>query len=56
MFSAGNIHYDISGRTGGLAYGGVGAMHLLAKRTGLIKAIDENLKLLKRHLRDVYAG
>ena len=50
MFSAGNIHYDIADRAGGLAYGGVGGMHLVAKRTGLMKTIDENLKLLKRHL------
>jgi len=47
MFSAGNIHYDIADRAGGLAYGGVGGMHLVAKRTGLMEAIDKNLK---RHL------
>jgi len=50
MFSAGNIHYVIADRAGGLAFGGIGGMHLAAKRTGLIKAIDKNLKLLKRHL------
>ena len=31
MFSAGNIHYDIADRAGGLAYGGIGGMHLVAK-------------------------
>jgi len=50
MFSAGNIHYDIADRTRGLAYGGIGAMQLLTKQTGLTKAIDGKLKLLKRHL------
>jgi hypothetical protein len=50
MFSARNIHYDIAERSRGLAYGGVGAMQLLARQTGLAKAIDSNLKLLKRHL------
>jgi len=50
MFSARNIHYDIAERSHGLAYGGIGAMQLLARQTGLTKAIDSNLKLLKRHL------
>jgi len=50
MLSAGNIHYDIADRTHGLAYGGIGNIQLLAKRTGLAKAIDDKLKLLKRHL------
>jgi hypothetical protein len=50
MFSAGNIHYDIADRSRGLAYGGIGAIQLLARRTGLTKAIDDKLKLLKRHL------
>ena len=50
MFSAGNIHYEIADRTRGLAYGGIGAIQLLVKQTGLAKAIDDKLKLLKRHL------
>ena len=50
MLAASNIHYDIADRSRGLAYGGIGAIHLLAKRTGLIKALDEKLHLLKRHL------
>jgi len=50
MFSARNIHYDIAGRARGLAYGGMGCMQLLARRTGLAKAIDAKLKLLKRHV------
>ena len=50
MFSAKNIHYDLAERTRGLACGGIGAMHLLARRSGLIEALDQNLHLLKRHL------
>jgi hypothetical protein len=50
MFSASNIHYDIADRSRGLAYSGIGCMQLLARSTGLAKAIDEKLKLLKRHL------
>ena len=50
MFTASNIHYDMADRTRGLAYGGIGAIQLLARQTGLAKAIDDKLKLLKRHL------
>ena len=50
MFTASNIHYELAERTGGLAAGGIGAMHLLAEQTGLIEAIDQELHLLKRHL------
>ena len=50
MFRATNIHYDMAERTRGFAYGGLGAMHLLAQQTGLVQAIDQGLHLLKRHL------
>ncbi len=50
MFTAANIHYELSERTRGLGPGGIGAMHLLARRTGLIDAIDRRLHLLKVHL------
>jgi hypothetical protein len=50
MFTASNVHYEISDRTSALGAGGIGAMHLLIKRLGLIEAIDERLHLLKVHL------
>jgi len=50
MLSARNIQYEIADRARGLASGGIGAMHLLAARTGLIEAIDRELHLLKKHL------
>src|SRR5262245_17012386 len=50
MFTAANIHYELGQRVQGLAPGGIGAMLLLARRTGLIAAIDHDLHLLKRHL------
>jgi Transposase DDE domain group 1 len=50
MFTARNIHYDIAERTRGLAYGGIGAFHLLARKIGLIDGIDNGLHLLKIHL------
>ena len=50
MMTASNIHYDVGGRVRALGPGGIGAMHLLAGRTGLIEEIDASLHLLKRHL------
>jgi Transposase DDE domain group 1 len=50
MFTASNIHYEIAERVHGIAYGGIGALHLLARRIGLIDAIDKRLHLLKIHL------
>ena len=50
MFSAGNIHYELADRIRGLGAGGIGAMHLLARQTGLVQAIDRQLHVLKVHL------
>ena len=50
MFTASNIHYELAERVRGMAYGGIGAVHLLARRIGLIDAIDQGLHLLKIHL------
>ena len=50
MMSASNIRYELTGRTRAIAPGGIGAIHLLAQRTGLVHDIDEGLHLLKRHL------
>jgi hypothetical protein len=50
MMAASNIHYEVAQRSRGVACGGIGAVHLLARRTGLIEAIDRRLHLLKVHL------
>ena len=50
MFSASNIHYQMGERQRGTAVGGIGTMHLVAKRTGLIEAINKDVQVLKRHL------
>jgi hypothetical protein len=50
MFKASNIQYEWSDRVRGLAAGGLGAVHLMVRRIGLIDAIDEKLALLKKHL------
>ena len=50
MLAASNIHYEMADRSRGIACGGIGAIHLLARRTGLVEAIDRRLHLLKVHL------
>jgi Transposase DDE domain group 1 len=50
MMAATNIHYELADRVQGLSAGGLGAMLLSARKTGLISDIDHNLHLLKRHL------
>jgi hypothetical protein len=49
MIAADNIHYELGERVQGQGPGGIGAMLLLARRTGLIADIDHDLHLLKRH-------
>ncbi len=50
MWTASNIHYEISDRVRAVAPGGIGAIHLLAQKLGLVRDINDDLHLLKRHL------
>jgi hypothetical protein len=50
MMTGSNIRYDIYGRHQAISNGGIGNIHQLALRTGLIDEIDRRIKLLKRHL------
>jgi hypothetical protein len=50
MFKAKNIHYEMADRIRAINCGGMGAFHLLARNSGLIEAINDNLKLFKIHL------
>lgn len=50
MITAANIQYQLADRVHGLGTGGLGAMLLLARKVGLISAIDNRLHVLKRHL------
>jgi hypothetical protein len=50
MPTAANIHYEIAEKVRGIAPGGIGAIHLLARKVGLIDDIDQGLHLLRRHL------
>lgn len=48
--AASNITYEIADRTRAIGSGGIGAVHLLVKRLGLDRAINDGLDLLKVHL------
>ena len=50
MYTASNIHYELSDKICGIDTGGIGAMHRLARHTGLIDEIDGRVVVLKRHL------
>ena len=50
MYTASNIQYEHSDRVRGLASGGIGAMHRLARHVGLVDAIDRQVEVLKVHL------
>jgi hypothetical protein len=50
MLSASNIGYELADRDRAITCGGIGVIHLLARRLGLPQAIDENIHVFKRHL------
>ena len=50
MFRATNVHYDVADRTRAMGHGGIGVIHQMCQRTGLVEQIDQNLHLLKFHL------
>lgn len=49
IMSASNIKYELAERTQAINYGGIGLIHQIARQSGLIGAIDQNLELLKIH-------
>ena len=50
MLRGGNLHYEVAERAGAVGCGGIGAMHTMVQRLGLVKEIDQELHLLKVHL------
>lgn len=50
MMAASNIHYEMAEKGRAINCGGLGAVHLMVKKLGLPKEIDQRLFLLKRHL------
>ena len=49
MITATNIQYEIAERNRAIINGGIGIMHQIARKTGLIDRIDERVELLKIH-------
>jgi hypothetical protein len=50
MLKASNIHYQMAPRAAAMNCGGIGAMHLMVQRLGLVEDINKNVQLLKVHL------
>lgn len=50
MLKASNIQYEMAERTQAMNCGGIGAMHLMVQRLGLVEDLDRSLHLLKVHL------
>jgi hypothetical protein len=50
MFAAANIRYEIAEKVRGVGVGGIGAIHELVRRSGLVEAIDRRVQVLKIHL------
>lgn len=50
MFKGSNIHSEMAERVAAVNCGGIGAMHLMVQRLGLVEEIDLHLNLLKVHL------
>ena len=50
MMRGSNIHYELSDKTRATIYGGLGAVHMMVQRLGLVEAINQDLQLLKIHL------
>lgn len=47
-FGARRIHYDAAFRTSAITCGGIGAIHQLARKIGLVRALDTRVPILKR--------
>ena len=47
-FNTGKIQYEIAERSHAITCGGIGAVHQLAEKVGLVKALDTGLPILQR--------
>ncbi len=50
MLGSGKVSYEIGANVDATCFGGIGAVHRLVTRLGLVDQIDEGLRLLKVHL------
>ncbi|MEO8379082.1 MAG: IS1380 family transposase [Acidobacteriota bacterium] len=49
VLRGGNIEYELSARSSGVAHGGMGLVQRMVRRIGLAEAIDANVEVLKIH-------
>ena len=49
MLSGESVHYEVSGRTQAIVWGGLGVVRQLVKRLGMAKTLDARVTVLKRH-------
>jgi hypothetical protein len=49
VLGASNIHYELADKTRAIAHGGIGAVHVLSRKSGLVKRLDASLHLLNHH-------
>ena len=49
MLNPGTIHYDLSERSRGILYGGIGAVQMLVKQLELDQTINRHLNIFKLH-------
>ena len=50
VIEASNIQYELSDKTSAIHCGGIGIIHQIVRKSGLVKSINKGLSLLKRHL------
>ena len=50
MFKGRNIHYELAEKSQAINCGGIGAIHQMVQRCGLVEEINAKLKLLKAHV------
>jgi hypothetical protein len=50
MFTGSNIHYEMAEKTQAIGCGGIGAVHLMCQKIGLVDLLNQKVKVLKRHL------
>ena len=50
MLSASNIHYEMAEKAEAITCGGIGAIHQMVRKVGLVEELDGRLHLLKVHL------
>ena len=50
MFTGSNIQYEMADKAQAVSCGGIGAIHLLCQKIGLVDLLNERVTVLKRHL------